>query len=312
MPCKTPKCRRYANLNGEGYCGTCYKKQQALNLDTTPYPCGKCAKNCQDTNKCVQCDLCLEWYHIICVDIGEEAYRWLKKLPGSRWFCDGCNPKLETIMEKANSLEAETKVLKTDMNSVKDRLDKVEKKLQGSVHKEIGSAINERTDIERRKLNLIVFNLPEIDDPTNTAWDLPEKITKDIESVTKILEEELKIEIEHEELVIDARRLGGKAKETEPGKKPNPRPLKIVFKDMAKKREVLSAAKNLRKSANPIANKLFINPDLTEAQRKLDKELREKMWQRRSNGENVIIRRGEIVTTSHEVQKERRAKPGTM
>ena len=42
------------------------------------------------------------------------------------------------------------------MNNVKDRLDKVEKKVQGSVHKVIGSALNERTDIERRKMNLVV------------------------------------------------------------------------------------------------------------------------------------------------------------
>ena len=166
MTCKTATCRRYANLNEDGYCTTCVKKQQALALDVTPYPCGKCTKNCEDANKCLQCELCLEWFHIVCLDIAEEAYIWLKKLPGSRWFCNGCNPKLETLMEKANSIEAETKVLKTDMDNVKERLEKVEKKLQGSVHKEIGSALNERTDIERRKMNLIVFNLPEVEDPT--------------------------------------------------------------------------------------------------------------------------------------------------
>ena len=215
-------------------------------------------------------------------------------------------------MEKANSIEAETKVLKTDMDNVKERLEKVEKKLQGSVHKEIGSALNERTDIERRKMNLIVFNLPEVEDPTNVVWDIPTKVTKDIESITKILEEELKIEIKHEELVVDARRLGGKAAVTSPGQKPRPRPLKIVFKDMAKKREVLSAAKNLREATNPIANKLFINPDLTEAQRTLDKKLREEMWQKRESGQNVVIRRGEIVTVNWDVPKTRKPKSSSM
>ena len=266
------------------------------------------------TNVYIQCELCLSWFHTVCVDIADDAYLWLKKLTGTRWFCDGCNPKLENLMEKANSIEAETKVLKTDMTNVMDRLQKVEKKLEGSVHKEIGSALNERTDIERRKMNLIVFNLPEPEMPSetpNNAWDLPEKIEKDIASITKILEDELQIEIKEEELIVDARRLGKKPdKGTEANTKP--RPLKIIFREMAKKREVLTAAKKLRQSDNAVAKKLFINPDLTEAQRKLDKDLREKMWQRRENGENIIIRRGELVTASHEVRKTRPSKPKSM
>ena len=314
VTCKTTQCRRYTNLDQDGYCPSCVKKQKAVKLDETPYPCGRCESDCKDTNKCMQCELCLAWFHIICVNIEQEAYLWLKKLPGSRWFCEGCNPKLENIMEKANSIEAETKALKTDMTNVKDRLEKVEKKLQGSVHKEIGSALNERTDIERRKLNLVVFNLPESECPPEiekNAWDLPQKIEKDIASITKIIEEELKIEINEDELLVDARRLGKKPV-GESGDKPKPRPLKIVFRDMAKKREVLTAAKNLRKSTDKVAKGLFINPDLTENQRKLDKELREKMWQRRENGENVVIRRGELVTASHEVPKTRPSKSSTM
>ena len=281
---------------------------EAIKKDEIPYPCGKCDTNCTELNSCLQCELCLGWYHIICVDVAKEAYDWLVKLPGSRWFCPGCNPKLETIMEKANSIEIETKALKSDMATVKERLDKVEKKLQGSVHKEIGSALNERTDIERRKMNLVVFNLPEPESPTNVAWDNDEKIEKDIENITKILEDELKIDIGEEEILVDARRLGMKKTTTEGGK-PKPRPMKIVFKDLKMKREVLTAAKNLRKSTDPVANKLCINPDLTEAQRQRDKELREEMWKRRANNENVIIRRGEIITANHDVVKTRKAKP---
>ena len=311
--CKTPRCSRYTRLNPDGYCPTCAVNQAKLLVDVTPYPCSKCSKNCTDENSCVQCELCFEWSHTVCLDISAESYKLLKSLTGSRWFCSRCDSKLDTIMEKAISIEVETKALKTEVNSVKDRLDIVERKLEGSVHKEIGTALNERTDIERRKLNLVMFNLPEIQPESDVVWDTPEKIAKDIESVTKIMEDELNIEIGMDEIVVDARRLGKKDTQSESAKagKPKPRPLKIVFKDLNKKREVLAAAKNLRTSTNEVAQRLYINPDLTEAQRKKDKALRDEMWLRRSNNENVIIRRGEIVTSEHEVRKTRKTKPSS-
>ena len=129
----------------------------------------------------------------------------------------------------------------------------------------------------------------------------------------KIIEDELQIDIGLDEIVVDARRLGKKDTDSEAAKTgtPKPRPLKVVFKDLSKKREVLSAAKKLRKSSNEIANRLFINPDLTEAQRAKDKELRDEMWKRRGNNENVIIRRGEIVQADHDVVKKRHEKLST-
>ena len=310
--CKTDKCRRYTRLDENGYCPTCVSRQNKLESDSTPYPCGKCGKNCVDVQSCLECELCFEWSHAICLDINADGYKLLKSMPGTRWFCTKCNTKLDTIMEKAITLEADTKLLQTEMNTVKDRLNTLEKKVEGSVHKEIGSALNERTDIERRKMNLVVFNLPEpVQKPGDSAWDTPEKISRDIEEVTKILEEELNIDIGEEEILIDARRIGSKDTQSESAKKgkPRPRPLKIMFSDIKKKREVLSAAKNLRKSNNVVAQRLYINPDLTEAQRKLDKQLRDEMWKRREeNNENVIIRRGEIVDAGYEVLKTRKTK----
>ena len=252
----------------------------------------------------MQCDLCLDWHHAICLDISKDAYTWLRKLAGTRWFCSKCNSKVDQLIEKANSLEIETQTVKTEVIDLKKRMDNVEKKLQGSVTKEISVAINEKTDIERRKLNLVVFNLPEIISDKENAWDLPEKINKDIEDITNIINTELDIEI-GDNIIKDARRLGRK----QTGADGKPRPLKIVFSDLRKKREVLDAAKKLRSSENDIAKRLFINPDLTEAQREKDRELRKQMWERRGKGENVVIQRGEIVQADHEVRKTRPNQP---
>ena len=61
-----------------------------------------------------------------------------------------------------------------------------------------------------------------------------------------------------------------------------------------------------RSCEDDIANRLYINPDLTPEQRKLDQKLRQEMWRRRTeNKENVIIRKGEIVKVDWEVIKNR-------
>ena len=161
-------------------------------------------------------------------------------------------------------------------------------------------------------MNLVIFNLPEPVHTTETVWDIPEKVEKDIATVKEIVERELKIIIPTG-VILDARRLGSNTKNnTDSGNKetPKPRPLKVMFSDIKKKRDILSAAKTLRQSEDAIANKLYINPDLTPEQRKKDQILREEMWRRRScNNENVIIRRGEIVTAPFDVVKKRTKLP---
>ena len=83
------------------------------------------------------------------------------------------------------------------------------------------------------------------------------------------------------------------------------RPVKVVLANIQTKREILRNAKKLRQSESEILQKVFINPDLTTAQKATDKKLREEMWKRRGDGENVIIHRGEIVTATHTVRKTR-------
>ena len=307
--CQTSRCRTKTNLDKEGYCPTCIKKRDALAKDNIPWPCGKCSKNCDDENSSLECEFCFTWHHAVCVDVPLEGYKWMKKLSGARWFCSQCNSKLDKLVEKANSLEVETKILRSDVDQMNIRLETVEKKLEGSVKKEIGTALNEQVDIEKRKMNLLVFNLPEPENVEQTVWDIPTKVAKDTKAISDIIKDNLKINLPDGQ-IINARRLGTLDTESESAKNgvPKPRPLKITFSDISKKRDVLTAAKNLRTSDNDIAKKLYINPDLTPEQRKSDQVLRQEMWRRRTeNNENVIIRKGEIVTASWEVRKKRSA-----
>ena len=88
------------------------------------------------------------------------------------------------------------------------------------------------------------------------------------------------------------------------------RPLKITFTELKTKREVLIRSKELRNSENPINKNLFVNPDLTEEQRKKDRELRDEMWKiRETENKNVAIKKGKIVEVPYNVRKTRQATP---
>ena len=84
--CKTTRCRVTTNIGNDGYCHKCVKKQEELANDNVPYPCGKCSKNCDDDSSGLMCELCLSWYHIICVDIARDAYDVLRKMPAYDGF----------------------------------------------------------------------------------------------------------------------------------------------------------------------------------------------------------------------------------
>ena len=206
--CQAGRCRVKTALNSDGYCPGCVKKKAELEKDNVPYPCGKCKTNCTDENMAMFCELCLTWYHAICVGIPKEAYNWLRKVKGSKWFCTNCDSKVDKILDKANTLEVEMKVLRNEMDDVNTRLTKAEKKLEGSVKQEIGLAMNEQAEIEKRKMNLVVFNLPEPENTgQQTVWELPEKIAEDTKVISNIIKEELKIHLT-DNIIINARRLG--------------------------------------------------------------------------------------------------------
>ena len=144
-------------------------------------------------------------------------------------------------------------------------------------------------------MNLIVYGLPEPEKTEGTKWGTTEKDKADKEQLNKIITEDIGVNLDEDSDIIDSRRFGAPT----PGK---PRPLKIVFKSLDVKRNVLTNAKKLRQSEKPICKTLYINPDLTEKQRQADKKLREEMWIERGKKRNVIIRKGQLVEVNYNVR----------
>ena len=59
------------------------------NINHPKFLCKICAKNVQDKDKAVQCDLCELWIHIKCNNLNYLDYRYLQNCDES-WYCIEC------------------------------------------------------------------------------------------------------------------------------------------------------------------------------------------------------------------------------
>ena len=168
--------------------------------------------------------------------------------------------------EKINNIEANCKLLELH-NAVKDThtdsatvpSPKAAQTLSPVV------AIDEYLDRERRKCNLIVYNLQE----SSASTPASDRISDDKKSFSHLLTSEFKIDnIEFLKCI----RLGKSAENRS-------RPLLISVSDIATKNNILGKATKLRKSTQ--YGDVYINPDRTKKERAAVKELRdESPWVR--------------------------------
>ena len=304
--CVINKCSRWAKLDKDGVCPR-HVALSKKDKGEVVYNCLECQEECKPTEKAMMCERCDLWIHASCGDIPDNVYDIFyekgSKLTCMRYFCNKCDEKVTESIEKCNTLEQETATLKKDMIEVKADIQKINASIKQQVSDKVSDIMDDKKEIERRKMNLIVFGLPEADanETDKTLWSTTKKIEKDIEEISVIISEDLGVALSPRTGIIDARRIGG----PKPGQ---PRPLKIEFRDLNAKRDVLSNAMKLRNSDKEICKKIYINPDLTEKQKAADTKLRNEMWDRRGKGENVIIRRGELVTVERSVRKTRTAR----
>lgn len=145
---------------------------------------------------------------------------------------------------------------------------------------EISGMLDNFMDREKRKLNVVVYNLPEQGDADDSAAD---KNQKDVSKLCSIIRSELSVNIR----VKKAFRVGRRMPE-------RPRLLIVTLESVEAKMELLKLASQLRSSDE--WRTLYINPDLTQKEREEGKRLRQELATRRNAGEkNLYIRKGKII-----------------
>ena len=245
--CKVRACKVRNDLNNDGYCRN-HTKSGYNNADLYE-KCRECSEMVDGEQYGVECEKCQFWYHIECVNMKVEQYKCMIKKSGNEnscmfhWYCRFCKKQCIEAVAKIDLLENQNRNLTSKIMKLDERVDALESKISTNVKKDISSQLDEREDINRRKYNVVVLNLPEhhIED-TNNAWNvIKAKKKNDINSFCNLLNESLDMNIgDGSAHIKDAIRIGATRVD---GK---PRLLKVIFHDLQTKREVLGKAKLLK------------------------------------------------------------------
>lgn len=261
--------------------------------DEIALPCTQCSKMVSE--KGLQCSFCDNWYCNPCTDLSEAVLKSLDNTPEClMWFCRACltalpglkkllirvtacetehesmNRRLEKLEQKEQELQLKSSELEEKVNSVSSGQSGTENVIQNSnsnISEVIDSVLMEKTDREKRKLNLIAFNMPECDKQSSLA-----RREDDLLSLRELFFSTLNVDSDIE--ISDPVRLG-KRIDTNSDESDKPRPLRFKVVDTESKNISLKASKYLRSSNDEAKKQVYVTPDLTKKQRDEAYNLRE-------------------------------------
>ena len=247
--------------------------------------CNGCKKN---LSKNIQCGFCEKKYCSKCSLLDKSAFDVLSVTNSVAWYCEHCInavPGVSKVLIRLGNVEAKCQ-------SLDERVTKLEANEIASVEQIRKLALEEYTDmkeIESRKLNLMVFNMPE-----SKKEDIKERQSEDSEFLQNLMEQKMNLNVDEIE-VIKPVRVG--RREIISGEITKKRPLRFTVKTFESKRSIMKANTYLRQSKDEIFRNIYFTPDLTKKQREEAFKLRENKRYRTNilHEKNLKISRGKIV-----------------
>lgn len=144
--------------------------------------------------------------------------------------------------------------------------------------------ITEMKEKEKRKKNLVLFNIPE-----NKKEEASESIKEDQRKCDELFQDILGVKDAEIYQII---RLG-RTKPSRTGDRP--RPVLVEMNEVGVKWALVKKSKELKDNDNSAIKEVIITPDLTRKEREENDKLREELKKRRSEGGQWIIRKGRVV-----------------
>ena len=256
--------------------------------------CAVCEENSEHK---LSCSRCQGTYCLQCLQISEQSYNHMISVQGFCWLCRDCvTPGIKCMRQDKeieercadyfNAITTRIDKLESDVSSKPSKVE-VENLIRQELKRSANTTAYEVEERDKRRLNLIVFNQPE-----SEQADPNERQSEDI----AFFEDKCTTHLDTTISITKASRLGKKDSNIT-----KPRPLRITLLDERQKKQILRNASTLKDVKNDdVAKNLFINPDLTPIQQKLEKELRAELKKKRKDEQDPtvewIIRSGQIIS----------------
>ena len=271
--------------------------------------CLKCDSPVGETEAAIECHSCKEWCHKKCTEVTEIEYEVLgKSKEHIQWLCTGCcdtdkndpqktrlEAKLDLILKMMQTMD-----LRLQQLEAKDPMESIDKILEEKVEKKVAEMFEEQLEKEKRKLNIIMVNLPE-----SKAESAEERKKEDLIEAKKIVQKVTDEKIAEE--VTNPIRLG----KVNIGRDKRPRLVRLSIKTEEGKRQVMKNIHKVNQGVRKAEDKVYINHDATAKEREMFKGLMTEMKERKDKGEtDLVIRGGKIVKRTRQDFDERNTDRG--
>jgi hypothetical protein len=186
--------------------------------------------------------------------------------------------KMDTMLEMMTALSL--RVLKMEGERKESR---VEERIEETVEKKVSEYMEEAKEREKRKLNVIVVNVPECE-----SENAEERQKHDLEALSEMI---AKVADVTKEDLGNPVRLGARVI----GKKSKPRMMKVTIKSEEAKKKLMTNAHKLNVGVKEPSKRVYFNHDRTEKERADYRKLRAELDERRKEDPSLVIRGGKIV-----------------
>lgn len=274
--------------------------------------CGICKKSVTPLDKGLKCEYCGLWFHMQCDKMDEERYNFLSSSEKQvHWFCKFCDEKAIEVLLLVQGIKEKQDDLEVKYNELSQKVESIEN-LEGNFNSNIRSVIKEEiyetNEKEKRKSNIIIKNMCELEDGGDDNDD--ENGDIDNNKTEKRAKENFGIEycttekeiaehvVKNVLKVKDVKILQAERIEVNGSRR---RPLRVRLEGKEQKFKVLNKSKQLRHITE--YQNIFISPDMTYSEREKDKKLRIDLKERRKRGEkNLMIKNGVITQYREEAR----------
>lgn len=271
------------------------------------WPCIFCGEECTENQEgrpgfdSINCFGCKQWAHQSCAKLTNSQFSNMVRSKNMHWVCTPCaDADKVPVTEKDSRLDKLLDIIPV-IRSMSSRMTDLEKhvqdisgpkldeKIEKIVDRKMKEMMEEKSEIEKRKNNLIIVNLSE-----SKKANEKERVESDTRAIKHILAQIVDLDDDEK---IDPIRLGNPPKKGE-----KPRLVKISVKSEDKKQEIIRKARSLN-DCKPFEKRVYFNPDFTPKQREDYRRLKEEVKQRTEAGErNLVIRGYKIVQKKPSLQ----------